>query len=293
MYRLSAKYQSGFCCAQHAEQGAGSHRGRHILQPRASQVANLLELGERCRDMHVPSRQDLFAGFSTSCSPRHPCFAMCQLRNVSQVRRALRQRERLRRQCLLTQPAGSSTLRWRVRRVVSKDIKGVRSRHGAIASSTQLQHLHEEVTRVQVRADRAIRRQHRSVYTFPSTQTAELISLEVLTPFDCGRKARRGTCFGRCPDFLGSGVQTLLQKLQVEQRLMKRRLERQHASSVRPASLPSLCCWSRNCSPLGIRQYITDQSVFQKLAVFSHLDPQLSFSRLDPQLYRVPLRRRC
>ena len=35
---------------------------------------------------------------------------------------------------------------------MSKDIKGVRSRHGAIASSTQLQHLHEEVSRVQVRA---------------------------------------------------------------------------------------------------------------------------------------------
>ena len=34
--------------------------------------------------------------------------------------------------------------------MVSKDIKGVRSRYGAIASSTQLQHVHEDVTRVQV-----------------------------------------------------------------------------------------------------------------------------------------------
>lgn len=41
------------------------------------------------------------------------------------------------------------------------------------------------------------------------------------------------------PNSRSTGAQALLQKLQVEQRLMKRRLERQHASSVRPS--PPYC----------------------------------------------------
>ena len=58
------------------------------------------------------------------------------------------------------------------RRVVSKDIKGVRSRHGAIASSTQLQHLHEEVSQVQVCA--ATRAQGWSLPCITASDSANL-----------------------------------------------------------------------------------------------------------------------